>query len=86
MAKKEFPSDKLDQYIVRFPEGMRDRIRDAAKANNRSMNAEIVARLEASFEIDVAEYRADTKRLEAMVAQNEKLMAQVQKLLDKLDT
>lgn len=35
-----------DKYIVRFPDGMRDRIAEAAKANNRSMNAEIVARLE----------------------------------------
>lgn len=34
---------------MRFPDGMRDRIAEAAKANNRSMNAEIVARLEASL-------------------------------------
>ncbi|WP_162588343.1 Arc family DNA-binding protein [Variovorax sp. RA8] len=38
-----------DKYIVRFPEGMRDRIAEAAKANNRSMNAEILQRLEDSF-------------------------------------
>ncbi|KAB8060443.1 Arc family DNA-binding protein [Janthinobacterium sp. FT14W] len=35
-----------DKYIVRFPDGMRDRIAAAAKANNRSMNAEIVKCLE----------------------------------------
>lgn len=39
-----------DKYILRFPEGMRERIAEAAKANNRSMNAEILARIEASFE------------------------------------
>lgn len=38
-----------DKFIVRLPDGMRDRIKAAAEANNRSMNAEIVARLEASF-------------------------------------
>lgn len=38
-----------DKYIVRFPDGMRDRIAVAAKQNNRSMNAEVVARLQASF-------------------------------------
>lgn len=38
-----------EKYLVRFPEGMRDRIAEAAKANNRSMNAEIVARLESTF-------------------------------------
>lgn len=50
MAKNPYPSDTQDRYIVRFPEGMRDRIAEVAKANNRSMNAEIVARLERSFE------------------------------------
>ncbi|MFC0132057.1 Arc family DNA-binding protein [Massilia eurypsychrophila] len=34
-----------DKYIVRLPEGMRDRIAAAAKESNRSMNAEIVQRL-----------------------------------------
>ncbi len=52
MEKKpqESASREADKYIVRFPEGMRDRIAEAAKVNNRSMNAEIVARLEKSFE------------------------------------
>jgi hypothetical protein len=40
-----------DKYIVRFPDGMRDQIAAAAKANNRSMNAEIVARLQQTFGI-----------------------------------
>lgn len=39
-----------DKYIVRFPDGMRDRIAAEAKAANRSMNAEIVARLEKSLD------------------------------------
>lgn len=39
-----------EKYIVRLPEGMRDRIAESAKANNRSMNAEIVARIQNSFE------------------------------------
>ena len=39
-----------DKFIVRLPDGMRDRIAEAAKANNRSMNSEIVARLLASFD------------------------------------
>ena len=43
------PSRKQDQYIVRLPEGMRDRIKAAAAANHRSMNAEIVGALEAMF-------------------------------------
>ena len=39
---KDTPSRKLDQYIVRFPDGMRDELKAAAKANGRSLNAEII--------------------------------------------
>ena len=46
---QESPSRDQDKFMVRMPEGMRERIAEAAKANNRSMNAEIVARLEESF-------------------------------------
>lgn len=49
MAKTAYPSAKLDQYIVRFPDGMRDALKRAAEANGRSMNAEIVHRLETSL-------------------------------------
>lgn len=34
-----------DKYIVRLPDGMRDQLKAAAKANGRSLNAEIVHRL-----------------------------------------
>ncbi len=50
MAERDpYPSEKQERFIVRLPDGMRDRIKAAAEANNRSMNAEIVARIEASF-------------------------------------
>ena len=49
MAKKPYPSEIADRFQVRMPDGLRDRIAAAADANNRSMNSEIVARLEASF-------------------------------------
>lgn len=35
--------------MVRLPDGMRGRITSSANANNRSMNAEIVARIEQSY-------------------------------------
>ncbi|MER8514806.1 Arc family DNA-binding protein [Mesorhizobium sp. M1060] len=47
MAKK--PGRGAEQFVVRLPEGMRDRIRDAADRNNRSMNAEVVATLEEKY-------------------------------------
>ncbi|WOS62157.1 Arc family DNA-binding protein [Sinorhizobium fredii] len=50
MARGDFPSAKQDQFVLRLPDGMRDTIKEAADHNGRSMNAEIVARLEASFD------------------------------------
>ncbi len=50
---QDTPSRKLDQYIVRFPDGLRDRLKEAASENKRSMNSEIVARLEESFDPEV---------------------------------
>lgn len=38
-----------DKFMLRLPDGMRDRIKAAADANNRSMNAEIVATLEDKY-------------------------------------
>lgn len=45
----KYPSELAERFQVRFPAGMRERIKAAAEANNRSMNAEIVKRLEDSF-------------------------------------
>lgn len=50
MSKDLPPSRTAEQFVVRFPDGMRDKITETAKVNNRSMNAEIVARLQSSFE------------------------------------
>lgn len=41
-----------DQYKLRLPEGMRDAIWKSSVANKRSMNAEIISRLEHSFSND----------------------------------
>ena len=43
---------KPDQYQLRFPPGLRDKLKVAADRNSRSMNAEIVARLVETFEND----------------------------------
>ncbi|CAN7143533.1 Arc family DNA-binding protein [Rhizobium sp. LjRoot254] len=37
---------RREQYIVRMPDGMRERIKEIAAENRRSMNAEIVVMLE----------------------------------------
>jgi hypothetical protein len=38
-----------DQYMVRFPRGLRDRVKAAAASNGRSMNEEIVRLLERTY-------------------------------------
>ncbi|WP_281502989.1 Arc family DNA-binding protein [Ancylobacter crimeensis] len=50
MAKTPAPSDLADKVMLRLPDGMRDRLAEAARENGRSMNAEIVSRLEKSLD------------------------------------
>ena len=39
------PSRTVDKFVVRLPDGMRDRINLVARTNHRSMNSEILERL-----------------------------------------
>ena len=38
--------------MLRFPDGMRDRLKRLAAENNRSLNAEIISRLEETLKMD----------------------------------
>lgn len=49
------PLQPQDKYVLRLPDGMRDKLKAAAANAKRSMNAEIVARLELSFEAEPGE-------------------------------
>lgn len=46
---KKTVSRESDKFMLRFPEGMRGKIAEIAHSNGRSMNAEIVRRLEMSL-------------------------------------
>ncbi len=50
----DYASRDLDKVIVRLPNGMRDQLKDAAKTQNRTMNAEIVSRLQFTLDADMA--------------------------------
>jgi len=39
----------VEKFVVRLPSGMRSQIADVARTNRRSMNSEIIARLEDSM-------------------------------------
>ena len=45
MARTKYPSAQYC-YSISFPPGMRERVKEAAKTNHRTMNAEIVHRLQ----------------------------------------
>lgn len=45
----QYSSRTADKFVVRLPDGMRSRIEVVAKVNHRSMNSEIVSRLERSL-------------------------------------
>ncbi len=46
---KEPLAKDQEKFVLRLPDGMRDRIKLAAERNNRSMNAEIIAALEEKY-------------------------------------
>ncbi|MFB2927542.1 Arc family DNA-binding protein [Aeromonas hydrophila] len=54
MSKKSTvpTSRESDKFVLRMPDGMRDEIAERAKASGRSMNAEIVYRLQRTFDED----------------------------------
>ena len=56
-----------DKFMLRLPDGMRDRIRAAAAENNRSMNAEIVAVLEERYPAQVISATDFTRFIAAVV-------------------
>lgn len=42
-------SRTADKFVVRLPDGMRERVAEVARTNHRSMNSEIIDRLEQSL-------------------------------------
>jgi len=67
-----------DQFPLRLPDGLRDTLKELADQNGRSMNAEIVARLQDSLKSPYPElsgygFEALVRRLGASVAAMENL-------------
>lgn len=81
MEKDKYPSEEADRFMVRMPDGMRARLAEEARKNGRSMNAEVVGRLQASFEqvrapvteMEVAAYKSHALALstQAMAMQHQ---------------
>lgn len=58
---RKYNSRNADKFVVRLPEGMRERLSDAAKDRLRSMNSEIVQRLEDSLRADAVASEPEQK-------------------------
>ena len=69
---KDTPGRGSDQFPLRFPDGMRGQLKKAAKENNRSLNAEIIARLEVFTDSPSNSDRLDEIR-ETLIKHDEKL-------------
>ena len=47
-------SREQDKFVIRLPDGLRPRITTIAQENHRSMNSEIIYRLEHSLTLELA--------------------------------
>lgn len=70
------------QYNLRWPDELKEKIAQSAKEHNRSMNADIVARLEKSFEPELNP--TETFEFEAMKRIYLEQSAQIKELRDML--
>lgn len=73
-------------YNLRLPPELKDKIAESAKELNRSMNADIVARLEQSFEKHItSEHEVNDLRelLKQSIENNKKYFQMIEKLLKK---
>jgi hypothetical protein len=51
-AQVRYNSKNADKFVLRLPAGLRDQINLAAETHHRSMNAEIVARIDGSLDLE----------------------------------
>lgn len=67
MTKKTAPPSKTaEQFVVRLPDGMRERIAESAERHSRSMNAEIVQILQNYYLMQDISDRQAEEHLEPM--------------------
>lgn len=94
MNKRTTPTRRdSDKFVLRMPDGMRETIAELARASGRSMNAEIVYRLQKTFDDEVAPTDSASRqyqRKQKYALQSDmpdeamqELMARIQEVWDK---
>ena len=66
-------SREQDKFVLRMPDGLRPEISDAASINDRSVNSEIIFRLNRTIE------------LEKQLADKDKIIRNLLNLIEKLE-
>lgn len=79
MKQATLSSRTADKFVVRLPDGMRSRIAEVARQHHRSMNSEIIARLEHSLFHEVS----PVEHLRAIVDDHTGLTAHELELLQR---
>lgn len=75
-----------DKFMLRLPDGMRDRIRVEAESNKRSMNAEIVSRLQESLDAPARQAAAMLKaQADALRSQHESMKRQAASVSETME-
>lgn len=65
-------SRTADKFVVRLPDGMREKISEVARIHHRSMNSEIICRLEDSLAQDLDLEETEVALEPAALSQNER--------------
>lgn len=78
-------SRESDKFMLRLPDGMRDRLKSVAAENGRSLNSEIVFRLQETLEMDAYQpgENANSDPIGPELTDNQKRL--LKKLLEKLE-
>lgn len=71
------------QYNLRWPEELRQKVAQSAKEHNRSMNADIVARLEQSFEQGL-NHETEMHMMSQVVKDQQKQIDQLHEMVKQL--
>jgi|GEM_PF-5874195 len=74
---ENFISRTADKFVVRLPDGVRERIAEVAKESRRSMNSEIVQRLLRTLAEDQAQVDLKDQLISQLSARIKELEARV---------
>jgi hypothetical protein len=83
IARRLVPKKATDQFLLRLPEPMREKLAEAATANGRSLDGEIIHRLTRSLERDEMQKKL-SDHLKAQGDRLAKVEEEIAALVEKL--